>query len=827
MPLSRIVILGLALLVPLSSSYLHTDCFDPSVLNLGSSDSTPESNSQKVSELVSSFKKKLIDKKAPVAQEFFSKSFSRDKQTCIASSMNVYELPLKHPVFFEKIEETFGQLIDKLIELGEFRKIPIDHKSFMFEPLTKKVVFVDIVKILISEKLTVTKEEFKSQLIQDLKVALDGLKTQPKEEVEVITDKELKAELDSINVSYLDDAFEKTYVSSNSNERSKIRKIVSDLTPPVANGQSTSNLAFKVEQYRYLSNIKASINDKISQTITFDEKTNVLSMFVCYYYDQKYKECKFIGDNDAFKKGDVTLPIASGYRIDVDINSNSILKEESTVTDEGYSRNYIFNEAIYAHEIYLILVPESTPGLVSLKVDLEEIYVQTKYLSFFICVDRTKALKIKQFSKDSPSKTTSTLGKVSEAVTFPEGVEIAQVPSYMETIEDCERGLWNVKIQKTSTLIFNDKNVNSKTESSFTLVNQGYEIGSNLMTYCADPNPKLKIGVNKNPKTVKFGETTKTYLTNVILKNEKSSTESTYLCLGGDQQNGYFYSPHNVNFNDPTNKYQFFFPFNSHEEYFRNNTNVEWIYLSSVFMNDSIYPYHDMKYPEANTNNILVFVAKQKQTISGKEVVEFWVRVYTLDHETNVHEILSKEEVKLMEKNKEKAIEATREYNERYSYGIRSGSSKNENFQNNLEDLRKTKEKYNTIVNNAQNCSVLRFQTVPEKFELSKDKVFTFSENATVYYASDNVVIYSFDYTKPTNCNHYLIVPSIKSGEKLPPYQNDKKITLECIDKKSFLFFGDGEQHIPDQKQLPYGINRLSYQKHQANLKANENNPNK
>lgn len=826
MSLTRRTILGLALLVSLRLSYLQSDCFDASVLNLGSSSSTPESNNQKVSELVSAFKKKLIAKSAPVAQEIFSKTYSRHKDTCIVSSMNVYELPLKHPIFIEKIEETFGLLLDKLIEIEEFRSFPIDHRSFMFDPETKKVVFVDLVKILISEKLAVTKEAFKSQLLEDFKTFVAKLNNQIAEKFEFITDEAFKTELDKENLTYFDETFESTYVKSNSGQRSKIRKIVSDLPPPASNGQPTTTLKFKVDNYRYLSNIKAFINDKLSQTITFDEKTNAFSVFACYYYDNKYKQCKFIGDNDAFKSKEVTLPIASGYRIDVDITSNLVAKEESLVADDGYTRDYILNEAIYAHEIYLILVPENTPGLVSLNVNLEEVYVQTKFLGYFICVDRNKALKIKLISKAIPYQTTSILGKVSTALTFPEEVEVAVVPSYMETLNDCERGLWSIKIPKTSTLTFNEKTATSKPGPDFTLMNQGYEIGSNLMTNCADPNPKLKIGYNKDPKTVKFGETTKTYLTNVILKNDKNVTDSSYLCLGGDQQSGYYYSTHNVNFNDPANKYKFFFSFNSHDKYIRHDQNLEWIYVSSLFFNDFIYPYQAMKYPEANKNNLLVFVAKQ-QKMDQNEVIEFWARVYIVDQEANIHEVLSREEVQVIKDYKEKADDAAREYRTKDRDGRSQGYYTLENFVKTMDELEKKVKKLQGIINDAENSSILRFATMPEKFEMSKDKIFTFSESSTILYSSDNVVVYSFDYEKPATCNHYLIVPPIKKGEKLPPYPADLKISLECVDKKKFLFFGDGEQHVPDQKKIPVSIQRIAHQRYLANEKANGKNPDK
>lgn len=126
----------------LSTSFLQSDCFDPSAIELGSSFSTLEKKNEKwIVKFVSSFRQKLIDNGVQVAQVVASKAFVTKHQICFASSTNVFELPLKHAIFSAKVEEAYNNLVDKLIELGEFREYSICNTSFMFEPSTNKIVF--------------------------------------------------------------------------------------------------------------------------------------------------------------------------------------------------------------------------------------------------------------------------------------------------------------------------------------------------------------------------------------------------------------------------------------------------------------------------------------------------------------------------------------------------------------------------------------------------------------------------------------------------------------------------------------------------------------
>ena len=245
-------------ILSLSTSFLHSICYNTLSLNLSSPFSSIETKYDKNRyNYVKSFRQKLIDVGAPVAQVVFLEYFIMGNHACIVSSLNVFELPLKNAALLLKIEEAYINLVDKLIEIGEFRMFSIDKKSFMFEVSTNKIVLVDVYNLLKSETLRDSKENYRTRMHDNLKLFFSNNKLKPEQDIEVMDDKELKTELfifnhnhrhlevNNVELNYLDTIFEETYASSNLDPRSKIRKMVEKLPDPPSDDFTSSILTIR------------------------------------------------------------------------------------------------------------------------------------------------------------------------------------------------------------------------------------------------------------------------------------------------------------------------------------------------------------------------------------------------------------------------------------------------------------------------------------------------------------------------------------------------------------------------------------------------------
>lgn len=799
MPISWMRSLILMILVSLASSFSIKRCVEITDIEIEGYPPIDSRLTEIKSEEVEAFRNFLLKSEAPVARVFSSNNYKIKSFDCTIEYFNVFDISSQLGNVYSLLEESYSMLIDKMIDLKIMKKARIDLESMMYEASTNRFVLVDVLDIMESSVYTKGADLLKTEMKYELNSFLESLKKLNDKNKKVITsDEELEVELTRIpksengqpkfsNSRIFFDEFEESYTASNSDPKRKIRKIVDNFSNS-SNEQPQSTLKISMEKNDKNFGVRVLINDTLSKSIELSKKEHLYFFYLCRHNERRFQECKPVINIDLTPGNELVLSIENQSKIDVEIHSDYIYEINPEVPSRSMNmlsnKNYNpkDNNQIYSHQIYLTVVPQQTPGLVSIRVifSLEEIDRKTKRI--FFCVDESYQLRFKEDKLNSPNEKFKILGKINQAIQIPEGLGLVQVPYVEEVQNEChslswKRDIFYIDIPKTSILTFIDSSPGAETKPGLFFLNQGYVAEANFLKFCKNPIKGLSIKYEKNPKVIKFEDKVVTYPNEVAIRTSKISITAQELCVSGSGTEDFYLSIEESPLID------FRWTFNSIYHY-PIEGNPDFLYMLPKKSDYYGFPFGSFENIRKQLEVILISVQKEMDT-------EFSTRAILLKPNGTLNAILSQKE-----------REARYRIFDIDDY---------EKTTNPMSYAKRDKTAIDRSILRAEEYSYLDFPEMPKKLRILKSDLSSHEfdlKDGIVTYLSKEEVVYAYYNSLSSDCTPIIQVPSDNKDERSIKLINKGIIEIICINFKSDIL-PFSYQLKPNEKGLSLGLSRV------------------
>ena len=584
--------------------------------------------------------------------------------------MNVFDISTQWQYLLnKKIIPSYSAILDELANKGYLKPFQIDSKSMMFEPSRNRIAFVDFIRVFESNEKTVSVEKFKEIMGQRLQDLIDTMaKEQQSQNINELDD--LSKELEEINkedesnplekpLSFLEVGFEKQYLTLNPDPRSKIRKMVDKLS---ANGGETISPSLKIitKPENGLTTMKVYIDDNLNQNISFNETNAAVSVFVCRYYPEKYKECILVDGYNNREETNKVIDIPKGQRIDVDVYSKPL--EATKPYIRFLENNFYQNNPMYAkdlkmyfsHEIYLLIVPEETPGIVSNRLALNTLLSENDKNKYYICIDEENQLKFKIPWEEVSKYTVIQMGKVSGPIKKPEGIDLIQVPSYMKTENGCHSPTWKkdvyyIVFPKRSILTFVNKDNVDKADPGLYVFTPEYHTMTKVWKQCVNPIDGFFSFNVKEENSIKFGERLVNYPAQVKFTKAFDNVQDPEYCIRLQDKSNFYTSIEKIE------SMEFKWVFNSHESMAINMTTQNYLYFSKITEDKFLFPFTKFEFPRVDKEYIYISVVKftdAKPDDTTKFKIQIVLAFAFENNKTNYLDVYSSTQIESQKKNK-------------------------------------------------------------------------------------------------------------------------------------------------------------------------------
>lgn len=759
---------ALVLIVSLCSSYSNTYC-EPI------SDPRNFASTQELTNVWNSLSRGIY----PFANVISTKSYEKDKSLCTSFFMNVFDISTQWKYLLnKKIIPSYNAIVDELANKGFLRPFKIDSKSMMFEPSRKRIAFVDFIRVFESDEEKVSEKRFKEIMGQRLQDLIDTMeKEQPSQNGNELDD--LPKELGEINkqnesnlpheqLTFLTEGFEKQYSVSNSDPRSKIRKMVDKFS--VGGGEALSpSLKIITKPENGLMKMDVYVDTNLNQKITFNETNAAVSVFVCRYYPDKYKECVLVDNYNNRDETQKVIEIPKGQRIDVDVYSKPL--EASRSYFHFLEHNFYQNNPMYAkdlkiyfsHEIYLIIVPEETPGIVSNRLALNTLLSENKKNKFYICIDEESQLKLKKNPYEAVSEfSVIKMGKVSGAIKRPEGIDLIQVPFYMRTENGCHSPTWKkdvyfIVFEEASILTFVNKDNVDNAEPGLYVFAPEYHSMNKVLKQCVNPIDGLFLFNVKEYNLVKFGERSVRYPTKIMFAKLFDEYQDLEFCIRLQDKTNFYTSVEKIE------SLEFKWVFNSHKWLAITMTSENYLYLSKITDDKFIFPFTNFEFPATNKNFIYISVVKVIDPKPNDPTV-FKIQMILANNENTYLDVFSKTQIESQKKQKSEEG----------------------------EDI---------------NIAKLNLKIFPTKFVIidkGNKSIEIILNNGVVTYLSEKEAIYTFEQSVNKECDFLYN----EETEKLAEANSSGIVTVNCKDKGTLKKLA-GTEKTPVATSLSTGLLRI------------------
>lgn len=807
------------IIVSLSWSYSLTKCFGSKEAPTGSAPFTVISEIKPVE--LEAFRDKLDKAGVPLAQVLSTKSYSDGGYICKVYIMNVFEISSQAASLSGYIKETYARLISKLEGLGDLKEFEIEEVELMFEPSTNRLVVADVEKIMDSKVYKASDPPYKDFMSKEIQKVVEKL--EKNNSIFVSANKTLQKEIEKIskipNSTFLEPGFEKLYSASNPAPRSTIRKVAKDL-PDVPDESRSSTLTIKKNTERNPHVITAFIDDVSSHQIAFDSTNSIITLFVCNYDQNRYKICKVMQLFESSQTKSVSTKIEKGQKIRADIYSKRLV---TLLTGEDIGQSHNKLASVYSYEVFLVLVPESTPGIDSTQLFLAPLTAAPFTRKVFFVDDEENVLKTAEHYTYLSMNNLKELGQLSNAVAAPKGLKLIQVPYSLTEFSDSEEPnlsykFYYLEVPIKSTLTFIDQKSSADQKSSLYLYEQGYDVLLSFFPYCTRPMMDLHFGAKNNQMLVAFRGKTVEYPDTIKLISNAAIRPNNSLCLAGDQRDGFFFTI------EDDSKYNFYWNFNA----FRLDYHL--IYLTSNFELDFAPPFDKFEVPKSNSDLIFVSVMKIPKVSKSSgdcfsvEAVFFNHKIKKIEDQEDEYE----DEIYrvVFEENWTTIASLQKEYSEGLAKQtilgaatqVRKPTSKE------LKALSKQQEKLEKTLDEIDKQYLdfkVKFESFPTQFQITKGKaaLSTFSlTQAKAVYLSEDEIVYSFANTLPENCNPHFD----KSLPKTTASKSDL-IWIKCDENPAQDASMRPQVFYSGRNQYQKGLNQVISQTFTINVSAANN----
>lgn len=580
-------------------------------------------------------------------------------------------------------------------------------------------------------------------------------------------------------------------------------KVVKDL-PSVSEGMrhSTLTVAKKTDQNLHSIGIKIDLDAK--QVITYNPDRSIITMFLCNYYDKRFKECKVLELFESNFSDSFSTKIPLNMKIRVIVRSNELLSFDE---DQAKGAEYRKMNSRYAHEIYLVIVPENTPGLDPTRFYLAPVIPDpspsTKRVLF---MDNEANVLIANKHYEKPEyHNLIHFDTMLNPVSIPRGLELVQIAYYMSDYPFARNNLqfYFIDIPLTSTLTFIDKKATGESKSSFYVYNKGYDNSIDLLYSCRNPRKDFQLGAKNNPNLVTFKGRTVAYPVMPKLISYGSQKPNAFLCLAKGENDEFFFT----------------FEENSKEKFYW-NFNLEKDNQDFVYTLQKLRPIFEPRFtrfevPKSDTNQIFVSIRKSPEVDTKTESEIYAEVVFCYPEDKKVFKTVFKSEMKTV-------VGLQKEWSEAFAklkkLELASSSSEEEE----TPKVKAQREKVKTHSSNLNKLfteSKALFEELPVHFHVSQGLNVLLSlplDLASVVYLSASEVVYSFVNNFPTRCN-----PNFDQNyEKLVAMKGDS-IWINCEENPAKNVQMTPQDFDADENLFSRGLNQVIYQTLRSIPKSN------
>lgn len=171
----QVQIVVIAILVSFSLSFSHKECFKMSGEVSGSSSSSPKTTAEH--DELEAFWEKLRAAGAPVAQVLSTKSYVSNRVLCKIYFMNLYDITSEQKHLINSITTSFSKLYDSLVKVNFLSTFLQQYIDIMYEPSTNRLVFYDILSIMIQHSRSSSARDYKDYMDSRLKESLSFVRS--------------------------------------------------------------------------------------------------------------------------------------------------------------------------------------------------------------------------------------------------------------------------------------------------------------------------------------------------------------------------------------------------------------------------------------------------------------------------------------------------------------------------------------------------------------------------------------------------------------------------------------------------------------------------